>query len=97
MNASVVELDLVMDNVFQIEEAVSCLLHTIMIHRTSGKLTYKNSSQFSIGSLGFEDFDCSSMDLTYTCISCSLLDSKFKKTCSDLISSFEKMSSDETK
>lgn len=50
-----------------VQEIVSTLFHTVLIHRTAGKHTLKadNPNAFTIGSVGFCDVDCDFLDYTY--------------------------------
>jgi autophagy-related protein 101 len=57
----------------QAEEVVLSLFHTLLLHRTQGKIRRsareaaggESSSSLSIGSLGFEDVDCDLVDFSY--------------------------------
>jgi autophagy-related protein 101 len=51
----------------QVSEIVSTIFHTVLIHRTAGKHTPKadNPNAFTIGSVGFNDYDCDFLDYTY--------------------------------
>eukprot|EP00116_Pleurobrachia_bachei_P013165 sb/3473427/ len=48
-----------------VKEVLSSVFHTIILHRTFGKITYKKESTYSIGSLGVCDNDCNKIDFTY--------------------------------
>ena len=48
-----------------VKEVVSSIFHTVLLHRTFGKISYKKESTYSIGSLGIKDNDCSRIDFTY--------------------------------
>ena len=45
------------------------------IFRTTGKFTYQLESSYSVGTVGYEDVDCDSIDHTYIRTSSSSLDS----------------------
>lgn len=49
----------------QLEECLACLLHSILLHRTRGKITYRAEGNYSIGTVGIEDVDCQFVDITY--------------------------------
>lgn len=49
----------------QLEEAVSAFLHSLLLHRSLGKLDYHSERNYRIGNLGTEDVHCNSIDLTY--------------------------------
>ena len=55
----------------QAEEVVLSLFHSLLLHRTQGKVRRSargaagESSSLSIGSLGFEDVDCDLVDFSY--------------------------------
>lgn len=65
-------------DVRQVEDCVSCLFHTILFHRTLGKFTFREDKSghqtIVIGTVGFDDVDCSSVDLSY--VRCSSPDLK---------------------
>lgn len=50
-----------------VNEIVSTIFHTILMHRTTGKHTPKvdNPNAYTIGSIGFCDVDCDFLDYTY--------------------------------
>ncbi|CAG5105098.1 Oidioi.mRNA.OKI2018_I69.chr1.g1832.t1.cds [Oikopleura dioica] len=64
MNATRYEFQV---NVFpeQLEESALCLLHTILFHRTTGKFKYQKKGEFLIGTLGYQDVHCQTINLTY--------------------------------
>ncbi|CAI8026979.1 Autophagy-related protein 101 [Geodia barretti] len=51
----------------QVEEVTKALFHTILLHRTTGKYEYssRHSGTFSVGVVGMEDVDLSTLDFTY--------------------------------
>lgn len=63
----------------QIDEAVACLFHTVLFHRTLGKFTFEENGLYSEGSVGYQDVDCNFIDITYVCCSSYSLDSVLKK------------------
>jgi len=63
----------------QIDEAVACLFHTVLFHRTLGKFTFEENGSYSVGSVGYQDVDCDFIDITYVCCSSYSLDSVLKK------------------
>ncbi|XP_052795912.1 autophagy-related protein 101-like [Mya arenaria] len=49
----------------QVEEVVSSIFHSLILHRTLGKVHYKQAGSYSVGTLGFADEDCDFIDFTY--------------------------------
>ncbi|OQV12482.1 putative Autophagy-related protein 101 [Hypsibius exemplaris] len=53
----------------QVEDSVSCLFHTILFHRSLGKFRFREdklgNQTIVIGTVGFDDVDCTAVDLTY--------------------------------
>ncbi|KAG9509394.1 Autophagy-related protein, partial [Fragariocoptes setiger] len=59
-----------------VSEAVQAILHSIVFFRCHGKFNYKHEGSYSIGTLGFEEVNCSYLELTYVrCSSPSLVNS----------------------
>ncbi|PAV78365.1 hypothetical protein WR25_04818 [Diploscapter pachys] len=50
----------------QVSDAVSCIFSSLLLHRTLGKFQYKNETNFSLGSIGIEEVDCDTIDLSYS-------------------------------
>ena len=46
----------------------------MLFHRSFGKFTYKDESQYFIGTVGYEDVDCDYIDHTYVRAQSPLLD-----------------------
>ena len=42
----------------QVEEAISSIIHTVLFHRSFGKITYQNDRDYSEKTIGYEDVDC---------------------------------------
>ena len=42
----------------QVEEAVSSIIHTVLFHRSFGKITYQTDRDYSEKTFGYEDVDC---------------------------------------
>lgn len=63
----------------QVEEAMLALLHTILLHRSTGKFHYKKEGTYSIGTVGTLDFDCDFIDFTFVRVSSEELDRVIKK------------------
>nr|XP_033791843.1 autophagy-related protein 101-like isoform X2 [Geotrypetes seraphini] len=78
----------------QIEEAVLALLHTILVHRSTGKFHYKNEGTYSIGTVGMQDIDCDFIKLTYVRVSSEELDQIFKKAVGDFKNALQNLGSD---
>lgn len=49
----------------QIEEAILSIFHSILLHRTSGKFSYKREGSYTIGTVGMVDVDCDFINSTY--------------------------------
>lgn len=49
----------------QANDVLSAVFHTILFHRTIGKTTFRRDGGYSIGTVGFEDVACDSLDFTY--------------------------------
>uniref|UniRef100_A0A914DYM5 Autophagy-related protein 101 n=1 Tax=Acrobeloides nanus TaxID=290746 RepID=A0A914DYM5_9BILA len=49
----------------QVKDAILCLFHNSLLHRTVGKSKYSAESSYTLGSIGIEEVDCSNIDLTY--------------------------------
>ncbi|XP_043927066.1 autophagy-related protein 101 [Protopterus annectens] len=63
----------------QIEEAVLALLHTILLHRSTGKFHYKKEGTYSIGTVGIQDTDCDFIEFTYVRLTSEELDRSLRK------------------
>lgn len=63
----------------QIEEAMLAVLHTILLHRSTGKFHYKKEGTYSIGTVGTQDVDCDFIDFTYVRVSSEELDRALRK------------------
>lgn len=63
----------------QVEEVVTGLFHSLILHRTLGKFHYKQEQNYSVGTLGFVDEDCDFIDFTYVRVASDLLDNNVKK------------------
>ena len=42
----------------QVEEAISSIIHTVLFHRSFGKISYQNDRDYSEKTIGYEDVDC---------------------------------------
>ncbi|KAG7240910.1 hypothetical protein INR49_026226, partial [Caranx melampygus] len=65
----------------QVEEAMLALLHTILLHRSTGKFHYKKEGTYSIGTVGTLDIDCDFIDFTFVRVSSEELDRVIRKGC----------------
>nr|XP_032641525.1 autophagy-related protein 101 isoform X2 [Chelonoidis abingdonii] len=63
----------------QVEEAMLAVLHTILLHRSTGKFHYKKEGTYSIGTVGTQDVDCDFIDFTYARVSSEELDRALRK------------------
>ncbi|CAI8026980.1 Autophagy-related protein 101 [Geodia barretti] len=72
----------------QVEEVTKALFHTILLHRTTGKYEYssRHSGTFSVGVVGMEDVDLSTLDFTYVSSSPPLPSSPLPSPSSPLLS-----------
>ncbi|KHJ47981.1 hypothetical protein D918_01246 [Trichuris suis] len=68
MNAASQQFEITVES-RQIEEAISCIFHTLLLHRSMGKFQYKEEGSFHISTLGTEDVDCDFINLTYVRLS----------------------------
>lgn len=67
----------------QVEEAILSLLHTILLHRSTGKFHYKKEGTYSIGTVGTVDIDCDFIDFTFVRVSSEELDRVIRKAVSE--------------
>ncbi|XP_052017244.1 autophagy-related protein 101 [Apodemus sylvaticus] len=63
----------------QVEEAMLAVLHTVLLHRSTGKFHYKKEGTYSIGTVGIQDVDCDFIDFTYVRVSSDELDRALRK------------------
>ncbi|XP_045205127.1 autophagy-related protein 101-like [Mercenaria mercenaria] len=63
----------------QIEEVVSSIFHSLILHRTLGKFHYKQEGSYSVGTLGFVDEDCDFIDFTYVRVASDVLTSNVRR------------------
>ncbi|XP_068187792.1 autophagy-related protein 101 [Antennarius striatus] len=63
----------------QVEEAMLALLHTILLHRSTGKFHYKKEGTYSIGTVGTLDVDCDFIDFSFVRVSSEELDKVLRK------------------
>jgi len=78
MNANTYNIEIHVERQ-QVEEAVLSLFHTILLHRSMGKFTYRQEKAYSIGTIGTEDIDCEYLDFTFVRMSSKLLDAIIRK------------------
>ncbi|PIC37409.1 hypothetical protein B9Z55_016047 [Caenorhabditis nigoni] len=50
----------------QVTDAVECVFHSLLLHRTLGRFQYNDEKTFSIGSIGIQEVNCEQIDMTYT-------------------------------
>lgn len=67
----------------QVEEATLAVLHTILLHRSTGKFHYKKEGTYSIGTVGTVDIDCDFIDFTFVRVSSDELDRGLRKAVSE--------------
>uniref|UniRef100_A0A4W5NPU0 Autophagy-related protein 101 n=1 Tax=Hucho hucho TaxID=62062 RepID=A0A4W5NPU0_9TELE len=63
----------------QVDEAMLALLHTILLHRSTGKFHYKKEGTYSIGTVGTQDIDCDFIDFSFVRVSSDELDRAIRK------------------
>ncbi|KAI6062475.1 Autophagy-related protein 101 isoform X1 [Aix galericulata] len=63
----------------QVEEAALAVLHTVLLHRSTGKFHYKKEGTYSIGTVGTQDVDCDFIDFAYVRVSSEELDRALRK------------------
>jgi len=63
----------------QVEDAVLSLFHPVLFHRTLGKFSYQAESSYSIGTIGYQDVDCHTIDHTYIRTYSPALDSLMRR------------------
>uniref|UniRef100_A0AC35U5W9 Autophagy-related protein 101 n=1 Tax=Rhabditophanes sp. KR3021 TaxID=114890 RepID=A0AC35U5W9_9BILA len=64
MNAREEIINLVVDY-RQLTETITALCHTVLLHRVLGKFNYDNEIKYTLGSVGVQEVDCKTIDLTY--------------------------------
>jgi len=97
MNANKTDLHLTLDNTNQVDEALAAPLHSILLHRTNGKLTYKAEGNYSIGTVGLEDVDCKLIDFTYTRINSKELADEVDRHCVEVKAALNQLPASETR
>uniref|UniRef100_A0A0N5C9T2 Autophagy-related protein 101 n=1 Tax=Strongyloides papillosus TaxID=174720 RepID=A0A0N5C9T2_STREA len=78
MNSREEYINLTVD-IGQLKEAISSIFHTILLHRTLGKCKYDDGNKYTLGTLGLEEVDCSSIELTYVKLNSPELDNLLYK------------------
>uniref|UniRef100_A0A8B9UQU7 Autophagy-related protein 101 n=1 Tax=Anas zonorhyncha TaxID=75864 RepID=A0A8B9UQU7_9AVES len=63
----------------QVEEAALAVLHTVLLHRSTGKFHYKKEGTYSIGTVGTQDVDCDFIDFAYVRVSSEELDRALRR------------------
>lgn len=63
----------------QVNDAVSCIFHSLLAHRSVAKFQYKGDSNYSLGSLGIKEVECENIDLTYVKINSDELSNQLDK------------------
>ncbi|CCD74140.1 Autophagy-related protein 101 [Caenorhabditis elegans] len=49
----------------QVTDAVECIFHSLLLHRTLGRFQYNDEKTFSMGSIGIKEVSCEQIDMTY--------------------------------
>nr|XP_010306722.1 PREDICTED: autophagy-related protein 101 [Balearica regulorum gibbericeps] len=60
-------------------QAMLAVLHTVLLHRSTGKFHYKKEGTYSIGTVGTQDVDCDFIDFAYVRVSSEELDRALRK------------------
>uniref|UniRef100_A0A8C2YFD2 Autophagy-related protein 101 n=1 Tax=Coturnix japonica TaxID=93934 RepID=A0A8C2YFD2_COTJA len=61
------------------------VLHTVLLHRSTGKFHYKKEGTYSIGTVGTQDVDCDFIDFAYVRVSSEELDRALRKAVGDTL------------
>uniref|UniRef100_A0A0N4VST6 Autophagy-related protein 101 n=1 Tax=Haemonchus placei TaxID=6290 RepID=A0A0N4VST6_HAEPC len=69
----------------QVNDAVSCIFHSLLAHRSVAKFQYKGDSNYSLGSLGIKEVECENIDLTYVSVLHASILFSFVVLCCDLV------------
>ncbi|GMS96065.1 hypothetical protein PENTCL1PPCAC_18240, partial [Pristionchus entomophagus] len=64
MNARLKEYNLNLD-IRQVPDAITCIFHSLLLHRSTAKFHYKTETNFQLGSLGIKEVECEFIDLCY--------------------------------
>lgn len=64
MNARLKEYNLNLD-IRQVPDAITCIFHSLLLHRSTAKFHYKTETNFQLGSLGIKEVECELIDLCY--------------------------------
>ncbi|VDO25140.1 unnamed protein product [Heligmosomoides polygyrus] len=78
MNARQQEYRLSLE-LLQVNDAVSCIFHSLLAHRSVANFQYKGDSNYSLGSLGIREVECENIDLTYVKINSDELSNQLDK------------------
>ncbi|CAN0115156.1 autophagy-related protein 101 [Lampetra fluviatilis] len=57
-----------------VEEAALAILHTVLLHRTTGRFSYQREGTYSVGAIGCCDVDCERLGSTYVRVASASLD-----------------------
>ncbi|CAD5220200.1 unnamed protein product [Bursaphelenchus okinawaensis] len=83
MNARTKQLQLTVES-RQLQDAASCIFHTLLLHRTTGKFHYSTDVNYKIGCIGLQEIQCEEIDLTYVRVNSPELISDVEKRVSDI-------------
>ncbi|VDO45573.1 unnamed protein product [Onchocerca flexuosa] len=72
MNARNHQFQLTVDE-HQVRDAISTVFHTILLHRSVPKMHYTSEINFQLGSIGVEEVDCNTLNLSYVRVNSSKL------------------------
>ncbi|XP_034034910.1 autophagy-related protein 101 [Thalassophryne amazonica] len=78
----------------QVEEAMLALLHTILLHRSTGKFHYKKEGTYSIGTVGTQDIDCDFIDFTFVRVTSDELDRVIRRAVAEFKDALSNSGSD---
>lgn len=78
----------------QVEESMLALLHTILLHRSTGKFHYKKEGTYSIGTVGTQDIDCDFIDFSFVRVSSEELDRVIRRSVAEFKDALSNSGSD---
>lgn len=78
----------------QVEESMMALLHTILLHRSTGKFHYKKEGTYSIGTVGTQDIDCDFIDFSFVRVSSEELDRVIRRSVAEFKDALSNSGSD---
>ena len=75
----------------EVEDVCLCLIHTILFHRTQGKFSFlQPEGTFSIGTVGYKDTECQSLDYVFVQNDSSEMDRHVRREVANLMQEMHK-------